>query len=86
MPAKTKKSLNSDLAAPLGSSEQEAAKAATAGKAPGKKAAKKAAKKKPKAPSKKELADADLERRLREPLHPCMSLEALPARVWPPEA
>ena len=54
--------------------------------APAKKAAKKAVKQKAKAPSKKELAAADLEQRLREPLFPCAGLEALGARVWPREA
>ncbi len=46
--------------------------------------AKKAVKKK--LPSKKEVAEADLERRLAAPLFPCAALEGAPRLEWPREA
>ncbi len=57
---------------------------ATAKKSPGKKSAKKTTKKKP--PSKKELAEADLARRIAEPLFPCAPLASQPPFHWPPNA
>ncbi len=57
-------------------------------KAPGKKSAKNAAKKtgRKKEPSRKELADADLARRVAEPLFPCAPLESQPPVRWPANA
>ncbi len=39
-----------------------------------------------KGPSKKVLAEADLARRIAEPLFPCATLEGQPPKQWPPEA
>ena len=62
-------------------------KAKAAGDEPAKKAKKKAKKKaRPKGPGKKELAEADLARRIADPLFPCVALEGLPPVVWPREA
>ena len=56
--------------------------------APAKNAAKKKAKKKPKlkAPSKKELADAELQRMLTDPMSQCAALDGQPQLTFPPQA
>ena len=76
-PGRPKKS---DTAEPAAETEQQ--------KAVTKKKAKKKAKKRAavKAPSKKEAAEADLARRIAEPLFPCDALEGLPPKPWPAEA
>ena len=55
------------------------------GKSKAKKATKKKAKKKAKAPTKKEIADAELERMLTTPMSQCEAMEGQPQLTFPPE-